>query len=66
MEQEVTVFVVEDEEPVAKAVANAVKVMGVKPEVYASAEAFLDSYDSSRFGCLVLDYKLSGANGFRR
>jgi FixJ family two-component response regulator len=63
MDEEATVFVVEDEEPVAKAVANAVKVIGLKPEVYSSAEGFLGSYDSSRFGCLVLDYKLSGTNG---
>jgi len=63
MAKESTVFVVEDEEPVAKAVANAVKLMGLRPEIYASSEDFLRSYDPKRSGCLVLDYKLSGKNG---
>jgi len=63
VEQESTVFIVDDEEPVTKALANAVQLMGLPSVTYSSAEAFLRSYDFSRPGCLVLDYKLPGRDG---
>lgn len=63
MQNEPAVFIVDDEEPVTKALARAVELMGLPSETYPSAEAFLKSYDSSRPGCLVLDYKLPGKNG---
>ncbi|MBL7040325.1 MAG: response regulator transcription factor [Pirellulaceae bacterium] len=63
MEEESTVFIVDDEEPVTKALANAVQLMGLPSQTYSSAEAFLKSYDTTRPGCLVLDYKLPGKDG---
>jgi len=60
---ESTVFIVDDEEPVARALANVVKLMGLRTEVYSSADAFLRSFDRTRHGCLVLDCKLPGLSG---
>ena len=58
-----TVFVVDDDSAAALSVAALVTSLGLKVEVFESAEAFLTAYDSSRKGCLVLDMRLTGMSG---
>jgi FixJ family two-component response regulator len=58
-----TVFVVDDDEPVRDAIAFMLETVDVKCETFANAQEFLDSYDVSRRGCLVLDIRMPGMSG---
>ena len=57
------VFVVDDDDQVRKAVVTLVSAMGVKAEGFASAEAFLESYEGQRPACLVTDVRMLGMSG---
>jgi two-component system response regulator FixJ len=58
-----TVFVVDDDGPVRDAIAFMLETVDVKCETFANAQEFLDSYDVSRRGCLVLDIRMPGMSG---
>ncbi len=58
-----TVFVVDDDEPVRDAVAMLLETVDLPCETFSSARDFLDAYDSSRTGCLVLDIRMPGMSG---
>ena len=58
-----TIFVVDDDAAVRRAIASAGKLMGNPVKQFASAAEFLAEYDSSRPGCLVLDLKMPGMTG---
>ena len=58
-----TVFLVEDDQSVAHAISYAARFMGLKSELYESAEHFLGHYEVHRPGCLILDFQLPGLNG---
>jgi RNA polymerase sigma factor (sigma-70 family) len=58
-----TIFVVDDDAAVRRAIASAGKLMGQPVKQFASAAEFLEAYDSSRPGCLVLDLKMPGMTG---
>lgn len=58
-----TVFVVDDNPAVRKAVQALVESRGLAAETYASGQEFLDAYDPERPGCLVLDVRLRGSSG---
>jgi len=60
-----TLFIVEDDSAAAHALTSFARVMSLRTEVFESAETFLDAYDPSCPGCLVLDYKLPGQNGMQ-
>ena len=57
-----TVFIVDDEPAVSRAIARMLRAAGWRVETFASAEAFLDGHDG-RDGCLVLDVDLPGLDG---
>jgi len=61
--REPTVFIVDDDEDVREALSELVESVGLKAEVFVSAQAFLDSYDPDRSGCLVLDIRMPGMSG---
>jgi FixJ family two-component response regulator len=63
MSSEVTVFLVDDEPSVLKAIARLVRAAGFKVETFRSPQEFLEGYDPSRTGCLVLDVAMPGLNG---
>ncbi|HOA72166.1 MAG TPA: response regulator transcription factor [Phycisphaerae bacterium] len=63
MSQEPTVFVVDDDEAVRKALKLLVESAGMRVETFASADAFLAQYDPNRPGCLVLDIRMPGMSG---
>lgn len=59
-----TVFIVDDDEAVRFAITMLVESCGWKAEEYASAEEFLQSYQTDgKNGCLVMDLNMPGMNG---
>ena len=58
-----TVFVVDDDEPVRDAIGMLLETVGMPYQSFSSAQAFLDAYDSSKSGCLVLDIRMPGMSG---
>jgi FixJ family two-component response regulator len=63
MTEEATVFVVDDDKASRESIRSLLWPMGVKTELYSSAEEFLDAYDPSRPGCLVTDLRMLGMSG---
>ncbi len=63
MDNEPTVFIVDDDPAVREALMMSVRSMDLRAEAYASAQEFLDAYDRPRPGCLVLDVRMPGISG---
>lgn len=61
--QDPTVFIVDDDDAVRESLAFLMKSVGIKAEVFPSAQSFLDSYSAERAGCLVLDIRMPGMSG---
>jgi len=60
---EPTVFLVDDDDAVRDSLALLLDTMGLRTVAYPSAAAFLDNYDPSRPGCLVLDIRMPSMSG---
>ena len=60
---EASVFIVDDDAAVRRAVTLLVQSLGLRAQAYDSAEAFLKAYDPGSDGCLVLDLHMPGMNG---
>src|SRR5687767_260697 len=58
------VSVVDDDPSLLRAVGRLLRATGFTVETFASAEEFLDTKQSVRPRCLVLDVRLSGMSGF--
>lgn len=58
-----TVYLVDDDERVLKALGRLLSAAGYHVESYATAEAFLDHHDPDAHGCAVLDLCLEGMDG---
>lgn len=58
-----TVCVVDDDASVRDSVRVLIESAGLTVEVFPSAEAFLETYDPHRPGCLVLDERMPGMSG---
>ena len=58
-----TVFVVDDDESVREGLAELIRTIQLNAETFATAHEFLESYDRSRPGCLLLDARLPGMSG---
>jgi len=63
MSQEVTVFIVDDDEEVREALELLMRSIGLNAETYDSAQSYLDSFDAKKPGCLVLDVRMKGMSG---
>ena len=63
MNPEQTVFVVDDEPAVAKAVARLLRASGYRAQVFGSAQEFIDYFKPGTVGCLVADFSMPGLNG---
>ena len=63
MVAEPTIFLVDDDPAVRRALAGAGQLLGLPIASFATAEEFLQVYDRSRPGCLVLDLKMPGMSG---
>jgi FixJ family two-component response regulator len=57
------VGLVDDDESLCRSLARLLRVAGMQPTTYLSAEAFLAEPFRSRFDCLVLDVQLPGISG---
>ena len=59
----VCVYVVEDDEPVARSLVALLELCGHRPSRFATADQFLAVAESLPPGCLLIDFALPGANG---
>jgi len=62
-EKDATVFVVDDDAGVRGSIRLLLKSVGIPATPMASAQEFLDSFDPSLPGCLVLDIRMPGMSG---
>ena len=60
-----TVCIVDDNQDVREVLARIVRTVGLEPELYDSAEAFLQRGAGSQIGCLLLDVQLGGMSGLQ-
>jgi FixJ family two-component response regulator len=58
-----TVFVVDDDASVRKALARSIQAAGLTVKTFASAREFLDQGPPAGPGCLVLDVRMPGLSG---
>ena len=58
-----TVMVVDDDSGVRNAMRVLLRSVGLNSVLYASAKEFLDAYQPSQTGCLVLDIRMPGMSG---
>jgi FixJ family two-component response regulator len=58
-----TVYVVDDDPDVLKAIERLLEPVGLAVAAYASPRQFLEHHDRDAAGCLVLDLALPGLNG---
>jgi FixJ family two-component response regulator len=61
--REQTVFVVDDDQAVARSLRWLFETVHLKVETFSSAQAFIDGFDPSKPGCLVLDVRMPGMSG---
>jgi FixJ family two-component response regulator len=62
-ETNATVYVVDDEETVRRALARLIRSAGMTAQTFPTAEAFLAESHTVPASCLVLDVRLPGLNG---
>jgi len=58
-----TVFIVDDEAGVRKAVARLLRAAGIQAAAFASAADFLAAYDPHAPGCVLIDVRMPDLNG---
>ena len=58
-----TVFVVDDDDAVRNSLRLLLKAVGLRTELFRSADEYLGSFDNARAGCLVLDIRMPGMSG---
>jgi FixJ family two-component response regulator len=63
MRAESTVFIVDDDDGVRESIAALVHAMGLSSEQFDSGRAFLEWFDDSRAGCVLLDVRLPHHSG---
>ncbi len=63
MENEPTVFIVDDDPAMLDSLRWLVESVGLKVETFTSARDFLEAYTTERLGCLVVDIRMPGMSG---
>jgi two-component system response regulator FixJ len=58
-----TVFIVDDDPAIRHAMSLLLRSVGLKPESFATADDFLERFDSYSAECLVLDIRMPGLSG---
>ena len=62
-EQEGTIYIVDDDQAIRHAMGLLMQSVGLKCEIFESADDFLKDYTNDRSGCLVLDIRMPGMGG---
>ncbi len=62
---EPTIFIVDDDSAMRDSLSWLIETIGHPVKTFASAQEFLDSYDQSMPGCLILDVRLPGMSGLQ-
>lgn len=65
MHQRPTIFLIDNDEATCQAMRELAGTMNLACDVYSSGQAFLDSLDASRPGCLVMELNLPGIDGLQ-
>ena len=65
MKQNPTVFIVDDGPAMRESLRWLLEAVGLSVETYASPEEFLEHFDASKPGCLLLDVKMPRMNGIQ-
>ncbi len=63
MSMQPTVFIVDDDEQVRKALTLLMESVGLETESFVSAQEYLDQFDTDKPGCLILDVRMPGISG---
>lgn len=66
---EPTVFVVDSDTEVQRALRQLMESVRLRVETYSTTQAFIEGYDPSKAGCLILEVRMKGLSGielFRR
>jgi FixJ family two-component response regulator len=58
-----TVFVVDDDPSIRRALMRLIQSVGLAVEAHAGAQEFLEAYDPAQPGCLVLDIRMPHTSG---
>lgn len=61
--QNLTVFIVDDDEAVRESLEDLLDSVGIRVRVFASAIDFLAGYSADEPGCLILDVRMPGMSG---
>jgi FixJ family two-component response regulator len=63
VQHEPAAFVVDDDAAVRDSLALLLRSVGLKSESFSSAQDFLEIFDATRPGCLILDVRMPGMSG---
>jgi len=63
MNSEATVFVVDDDAAIRDALSLLISLHGLRAQVFASADGFLETYRGEWRGCLLVDLQMPGMSG---
>jgi FixJ family two-component response regulator len=58
------VYIVDDDASVRKALSRLIRSLGIRTEVFASPQKFLERAVDEQIACLLLDVQLPGMDGF--
>lgn len=63
MSTEPVVFVVDDDQAIRSSLKWLIESVGLKVEIYGTADEFMNNYYPGRAGCLLLDVRMPGMSG---
>jgi two-component system, LuxR family, response regulator FixJ len=63
VDNDATVFIIDDDPAVRQSLTVLMRAMNLRAEAYESAQMFLDRFDASRPGCLLVDVRMPGMSG---
>jgi len=63
MNSQTSVFVVDDDQAMRNSLKWLIESVGMKVEIFASADEFIRNYYPGRAGCLLLDVRMPGMSG---
>ncbi|WP_198264444.1 response regulator transcription factor [sulfur-oxidizing endosymbiont of Gigantopelta aegis] len=63
MSNEPCVYIVDDDEQVRDALTLLMESVGLNSASFASAQDYLDQFDATKSGCLILDVRMPGLSG---